>query len=171
MEPNVARIMSSEELEIARLKAKANKLIDVNQQLVREKAQLQETIQRLQRVSNAEIESGASEEDKFTFIYITRILVFLAELQKSALWLDYKNNTANTKEYYRVDKRDFENILAAYTDDKVTARNFIRYMVCLGIMKSNDKEIFSVIVNGKSKRVYMIRKTAVDLPGVEKYER
>ena len=143
MEPNVARIMSSEELEIARLKAKANKLIDVNQQLVREKA-------------------------KFTFIYITRILVFLAELQKSALWLDYKNNTANTKEYYRVDKRDFENILAAYTDDKVTARNFIRYMVCLGIMKSNDKEIFSVIVNGKSKRVYMIRKTAVDLPGVEK---
>lgn len=37
MEPNVARIMSSEELEIARLKAKANKLIDVNQQLVREK--------------------------------------------------------------------------------------------------------------------------------------
>lgn len=82
MEPNVARIMSSEELEIARLKAKANKLIDVNQQLVREKAQLQETIQRLQRVSNAEIESGASEEDKFTFIYITRILVF---------WLNYKN--------------------------------------------------------------------------------
>lgn len=58
-----------------------------------------------------------------------------------------------------------------YTDDKVTARNFIRYMVCLGIMKSNDKEIFSVIVNGKSRRVYMIRKTAVDLPGVEKYER
>ena len=98
-------------------------------------------------------------------------MVFLAELQKSALWLDYKNNTANTKEYYRVDKRDFENILAAYTDDKVTARNFIRYMVCLGIMKSNDKEIFSVIVNGKSRRVYMIRKTAVDLPGVEKYER
>ena len=45
MEPNVARIMSSEELEIARLKAKANKLIDVNQQLVRENAQLQETIQ------------------------------------------------------------------------------------------------------------------------------
>ena len=114
---------------------------------------------------------GASEEDELTFIYITRILAFLAELQKSALWLDYKNNTANTKEYYRVDKRDFENILAAYTDDKVTARNFIRYMVCLGIMKSNDKEIFSVIVNGKSRRVYMIRKTAVDLPGVEKYER
>lgn len=163
MEPNVARIMSSEELEIARLKAKANKLIDVNQQLVREKAQLQETIQRLQRFSNA--------ENELTFIYITRILAFLAELQKSALWLDYKNNTANTKEYYRVDKRDFENILAAYTDDKVTARNFIRYMVCLGIMKSNDKEIFSVIVNGKSRRVYMIRKTAVDLPGVEKYER
>lgn len=53
MEPNVARIMSSEALEIARLKAKANKLIDVNQQLVREKAQLQETIQRLQRFSNA----------------------------------------------------------------------------------------------------------------------
>ena len=97
MEPNVARIISSEELEIARLKAKANKLIDVNQQLVREKAQLQETIQRLQRVSNAEIESGASEEDKFTFIYITRILVYLADLQKSALWLEYKNNTAYTK--------------------------------------------------------------------------
>ena len=82
MEPNVARIMSSEELEIARLKAKANKLIDVNQQLVREKAQLQETIQRLQRFSNAEKEFGASEEDELTFIYITRILAF---------WLNYKN--------------------------------------------------------------------------------
>ena len=80
MEPNVARIMSSEALEIARLKAKANKLIDVNQQLVREKAQLQETIQRLQRFSNAEKEFGASEEDELTFIYITRILAFLAEL-------------------------------------------------------------------------------------------
>lgn len=169
MEANVARIMSSEELEIARLKAKTNKLIDVNEQLVKEKKQLQETIRRLQKCSKED--SDITEEDQLTFIYIKRIFHFIDELKRSALWLDYKNNTANTKEYYRVDKRDFENILAAYTDDKVTARNFIRYMVCLGIMKSNDKEIFSVIVNGKSRRVYMIRKTAVDLPGVEKYER
>ena len=61
MEPNGARLMSSEELEIARHKAKANKLIDVNQQLDTEKAQLQDTIPRLQRFSNAEKVSGASE--------------------------------------------------------------------------------------------------------------
>ena len=110
MEANVARIMSSEELEIARLKAKTNKLIDVNEQLVKEKKQLQETIRRLQKCSKED--SDITEEDQLTFIYIKRIFHFIDELKRSALWLDYKNNTANTKEYYRVEKSDFETILA-----------------------------------------------------------
>lgn len=169
MESNVARVMSSEALEIARLKMKTNKLIDANEQLIKEKEQLQETIQRLQRIEGSrEDDSGISEEDRFTFLYIKRIFRFISDLKRMALWLDYKNNTANTKEYYRIEKRDFETILATYTNEMVSAHDLIHFMVNLGILKSSDsKEIFSVIVAGKSRRVYMVRKTAVDLPGVQ----
>lgn len=38
MESNVARVMSSEALEIARLKMKTNKLIDANEQLIKRRS-------------------------------------------------------------------------------------------------------------------------------------
>lgn len=141
--------------EVKRLKIKINALLDVI-----------EKQKRFNVEGPGEILGSTGEEKIFT--YVVNIIKFLRRLQEANLWMDYKNNTVITKEYYRIDKSDFEAVLQEVLDPSLNPSTFIGLMGKLGIMKiastqNNLYMLHSVVVKGKSRRVYLVRKTSIGL--------
>jgi hypothetical protein len=90
------------------------------------------------------------------------IIDLLRDLKSRGEWIEYKNNTVHTKEYYRIEKETLEKIIeekAAGIDTKKT----LDFMANLGILrKQADKILSSATVKGVPKRIYMVRIDSVD---------
>lgn len=147
------KIENEAQKEILRLKVKVNTLLDINAGLDRQLKQLNSN--KKQQSDNAEDVVGQ---------YFRAIGIYMRAANKKDLWLSYKNSTANTKDYYRADKKEFESLFDEINNSELDYQQFVGIMADLGILKTADnKQVFTVTVNGKSKRVYMIRKSAVEL--------
>ena len=90
------------------------------------------------------------------------IIDILRDLKRRGEWIEYKNKTVHTKEFYRIEKETLEKIIeekAAGTDPK----KVLDIMANLGILrKQGDKILSSAPVEGVTKRIYMVRIDSVD---------
>ena len=107
-----------------------------------------------------EIDKFSSERDyQLPFLSIIDIL---RDLKRRGEWIEYKNKTVHTKEFYRIEKETLEKIIeekAAGIDTK----KVLDTMANLGILrKQGDKILSSAPVEGVTKRIYMVRIDSVD---------
>ena len=128
--------------ELQRLKYQKNVLLDENEKL-KDKAEV-----------------GQLKEKQSSFLIIIDVL---GDLKDSGAWIEYKNKTANTKEFYRIDKEVLEKVVDEKTADNIETKNILNMMANLGIIRKQDNKIlFSASIDGVPKRIYMIRKDSVD---------
>ena len=128
--------------ELQRLKYQKNVLLDENEKL-KDKAEV-----------------GQLKEKQSSFLIIIDVL---GDLKDSGAWIEYKNKTANTKEFYRIDKEVLEKVVDEKTADNIETKNILDMMANLGIIRKQDNKIlFSASIDGVPKRIYMIRKDSVD---------
>lgn len=152
--------LTKEEREIIRLKLKTNRLLEVNRELRKNIENLKAALEKLLK-GNQDLNSEGTFE-----IYFKNILNFLKYLNTEAQWLEFKNNTFN-KEYRRIEKKEFERIFNEAVNSEVDYQQFVKAIANMGILKSVDgKEVFSANIEGKTRRVYMIRKSVFELPGL-----
>lgn len=156
--------------EEMRLKIKINRLIDTNEELKKENEKLKVIAENLKKSIMLLEETNpmaASMPEVNTYKYLIHMYDLLQHLKVSDLIIPAKNMTPITKEFYRVEKTAFESVIASMLDPELDSNKLLKLMVNLGVLrKVENKVVFAVTAAGAPKRVYMIKKTAIDLPEI-----
>lgn len=132
--------------EMQRLKYQKNILLDEN-------AKLRNTTKNIE---SEELKNGSQD-----FLIIIDVL---RELKVKGVWIEYKNITVHTKEFYRIEKEVLENIVEEKSNGSIDLKRILDMMSNFGIIRKQDNKILtSATVDGVPKRIYMVRKDSVDL--------
>lgn len=138
--------------ELKNLKYQKNVLID-------EVNKLKDEVNSLKHVT---VNSQTKEFDQDIQSFLL-ILDVLKELKSRGAWIEYKNKTVHTKEYYRIVKETMDMIIEEKAAGKIDPKKVLDTMANLGILrKQADKVISSASVEGVPKRIYMVRIDSVD---------
>lgn len=90
------------------------------------------------------------------------IMDILKDLKSRGAWIEYKNKTVHTKDYYRVEKDVLEKVIEEKAVG-VDYKKILDMMANLGILrKQADKILSSATVDGVPKRIYMLRIDSVE---------
>ena len=91
------------------------------------------------------------------------ILDLLRDLKSKGAWIEYKNKTVHTKEYYRIEKETLEMIIEEKAEG-IDPKKILDMMANLGILRkqADGKILTSASVDGVPKRIYMVRIDSVD---------
>lgn len=90
------------------------------------------------------------------------IMDILKDLKSRGAWIEYKNKTVHTKDYYRVEKDVLEKVIEEKAVG-VDYKKILDMMANLGILrKQADKILSSATVDGVPKRIYMVRIDSVE---------
>ena len=146
------------EAEVRKLKMKTNMLLDLIDQmkkekmeLIREKELLKQENERLGNLYGENVEAVTS---------ILTAMDLLKEIQEKSCWVSYKNDTALSKEYLRVEKTVVDGYLEGMSEKR--KNDFILFLKNVGIIRSEgNKMVYSSIVDGYNKRLYMFSRSAV----------
>ena len=85
------------------------------------------------------------------------IIDILKDLKSRGVWIEYKNKTVHTKDYYRIEKDVLEKVIEEKAVG-VDPKKILDMMANLGILrKQADKILSSATVDGVPKRIYMVR--------------
>lgn len=100
------------------------------------------------------------DQDAMVFLLIKDLL---RDLKTRGAWIEYKNKTVHTKEYYRIEKDTLDKIVEEKATVKIDSKKLLEVMANLGILrKQGDKILSSATVEGTPKRIYMVRIDSVD---------
>mgnify|MGYP003374075040 CR=1 FL=1 len=151
------------EEEIIRLKKRINFLLDYQANLVKENTLLKNECEvmrdKLGRYSDADVrqEPEVDEWEKYSKL----LLLILRKLKSEEKWIAFKNNTANSKEYNRIDKAVLDEIISGFSENN---EMIIKIMANFGIIKVNGKkEYFSIVIDKTPTKIYLLRKSALDM--------
>lgn len=90
------------------------------------------------------------------------IIDILKDLKSRGAWIEYKNKTVHTKDYYRIEKDVLEKVIEEKAVG-VDPKKILDMMANLGILrKQADKILSSATVDGVPKRIYMVRIDSVE---------
>lgn len=90
------------------------------------------------------------------------IIDILKDLKIRGAWIEYKNKTVHTKDYYRIEKDVLEKVIEEIAVG-VDTKKILDTMANLGILrKQADKILSSATVDGAPKRIYMVRIDSVE---------
>lgn len=90
------------------------------------------------------------------------IIDILKDLKSRGAWIEYKNKTVHTKDYYRIEKDVLEKVIEEKAVG-VDPKKILDMMANLGILrKQADKILSSATVDGAPKRIYMVRIDSVE---------
>lgn len=90
------------------------------------------------------------------------IIDILKDLKSRGVWIEYKNKTVHTKDYYRIEKDVLEKVIEEKAVG-VDPKKILDMMANLGILrKQADKILSSATVDGVPKRIYMVRIDSVE---------
>lgn len=130
----------TEYTEISRLKRKVNALLEINEKLRRE---------------NRTPENGANVMDA--------VMCVLIKLKREHRWMESSYQTSLTKEFFRIEKTELEESIEELNLG-VPVTDVIRWMLNLGIMYGAEgRHVFKIMVQKRQYKVYMIRKTAIEI--------
>jgi len=119
-------------------------------------------LDRIEKLKNISESNQLKELDQ-----VTESLIFikdlLSDLRVRRVWIEYKNKTVHTKEFYRVEKETLDKILKEKATGTVDPKKILDMMANLGILrKQGDKILSTATVDGYPKRIYMIRIDSVE---------
>ena len=144
--------------EIIRLRKKINALID------KQSAENEQHSTDVHNLNNLEI-VGKRQEQKLDLDLAFQLVYHVSkELQYPDKWIPFKNDTPNSREYYRMKRHEFMKIVEDMSADK----KIIRLLVDIGVIKpSRNGPVTSVSADGRYEPAYILRKSAVDALGVD----
>lgn len=117
-------------------------------------------LDEIDKINNVAINSQPEVDQETQLFYL--VLDLLKELKSRGAWIEYKNKTIHTKEYYRIEKDVLEKIIEEKAFG-VDSKKIIDLMASLGILrKQDDKILSSATVAGVPKRIYMVRIDSVE---------
>ncbi len=105
-------------------------------------------------------QSKELDQDAQSFLIIIDILRYL---KTRGQWIEYKNKTVHTKEFYRIEKEIMEKIVDEKANGFADSKKILDMMANMGIIRKQDNKILSTAtVEGVPKRIYMIRIDSID---------
>jgi hypothetical protein len=136
-----------------------HKIFDEMQRLKYQKNILLDENAKLKNITkNIQCEESRNGSQEFLII-----IDVLKELKSKGAWIEYKNITVHTKEFYRIEKEVLENIVEEKSDGSVDLKRILDMMANFGIIRKQDNKILtSATVDGVPKRIYMVRIDSVD---------
>lgn len=156
--------------ELSRLKTKVNLLLDVKEKMQAENQRLKKMVEEY-KVAESDPLLPAPVYEGRDELYMRMVLVFMKSLKRENKWLEFKNKTANAKEYYRIDKVDFDRIMVgivSQTTEDLEEKALIKVMINVGILKCVDgRELFPVVSGDFPRKAYLVKKSAIDMIDVE----
>lgn len=101
------------------------------------------------------------DQESKQFLFIIKLL---RELKSRGLWIEYKNKTVHTNEYYRIEKETLDMIVEEKASGEIDPKKILDMMANMGIIRkqADGKILSSASVGGVSKRIYMVRIDSVD---------
>lgn len=92
------------------------------------------------------------------------IIDILRDLSTMRAWIEYKNKTVHTKEFYRIEKETLEKVIGEKAAGLIDSKKILDMMANMGIIRKQDNKILTTTtVGGDPKRIYMIRIDSLDL--------
>lgn len=120
-------------------------------------------LDEIKKLKNSKESQQSKKLDDYTnsLLSITEIL---RDLKAKTPWIEYKNKTVHTNEFYRIEKENLDKIIEEMVGNEIEVKNILDVMANMGILRKQDNKIISsATVNGATKRIYMVRKDSIDL--------
>ena len=155
--------------EIKRLKKKSNALLVYSEKLTNENKRLQQSmitltayIEKLEN-ENKSLQQALNEvQDNASTPLSISIKNCLLTLKAANSWITVGNNTANTKDFYRMDKDVFEKLVPKMSL-QVSSKELLKAMADYGIIKkySDGRYYYPVINNNTRYKAYLFKISAI----------
>lgn len=118
--------------------------------------ELEAILQEEQKKVSNQVQSEGSSND---FVGFARVLKhMLQEIPSMKIFIQYKNNCQNAKDYYKVSKPELDKFVGDLVGEKDFDK-FFRYCAALGVIRSDQGKY--VYIN-PAYRYYMFRKQVFD---------
>lgn len=120
-------------------------------------------LDEIDRLKSVTVSNQPKELDKDAQSFLL-IIDLLRDLKSRGAWIEYKNKTVHTKEYYRIEKETMEMIVEEKAAGEIDPKKILDIMANLGILRkqADNKILTSATVDGVPKRIYMVRIDSVD---------
>lgn len=139
------------------LKHKCNRLIEEYKKSQEQLNMLQNQIKNI-----CESEDKIQENNENELFSLLQHIFF--QINQRKMIIQYKNSSKNSKEFYKVQKRDFEKIIQGIeeTQGEKIIEKIIEFIGCCGITKSreNGSIYWNDVRDGQATKIVLIRKAA-----------